>query len=139
MRYEYTDRDGDEIAVAGDENGVIVGITNEREYNNILVAKEQAPALALAVLEAAGYSGTSKDNVGDSVYLLTYHVKEQAAAAAEAADREALEREAKAIYEGYRDASVFILVPWTELNEGKKPWLAAARAARKLHQKEAEQ
>lgn len=90
--------------------------------------KEQAPALALAILEAAGYSDTGDGQTSHVVRELRHILKQ-----AEYKENEQLDKEAKAIYNAFANASIFIQYPWEDLEDAKHPWIAAAKKARELH------
>ena len=90
--------------------------------------KEDAPALALAVLEAAGYVEPD-GRAGNALFHLRVHRDQQA----EAKEQEALNKEAKAIYEAYGKATPYAMLSWEGLNEGREPWRTVARKAREIH------
>lgn len=93
------------------------------------VDKEQAPALALAILEAAGYEAdTAGGQVNDAAYLLRAAIHQQA----EDKERKALDAEAKELYEAFHEGGPF--APWEELDpRGVQRFRQATTRARKLH------
>ena len=97
------------------------------------VPKADVPALALAILEAAGYSEEPLTELCGALITLKAHIGLKA----EAAEREQLDKEAKALYEAYAKESVFALNTWGEMGGAKDPWIAAAKKARELHKGEA--
>ena len=115
-------------------------IENQEHSTSVVVSvsKEQAPALALAVLEAAGYTENPwGDDAQQALHRLRQVVKHQAAAAQEAADKEALTAEAEALFEAFRAGRgdyALGLVPWDrQPSEVQQGYVALARKARELH------
>lgn len=108
----------------------------EQNYAPAYVANTDAPALALAILEAAGYAGrTGETYICAAVDSLHYHIEEQA----EAKEQKALDREAEALYAAYATAASYTPRNWAV--EGfsedlKDRWRALARKAREIHSKE---
>lgn len=94
---------------------------------------EQAPALALAFLQAAGYSNTDQSPVGGAYALLLQHIEEQA----EAKAQEALEQEAKALCAAAYDGMANVSMNTNGWIDGASPswWLNIARKAREIHGK----
>jgi hypothetical protein len=127
--YEYTDRDEDTLVVD----------TGETDYpsvyldapSGVYIPNEDAPALALAILEAAGYTGDDNYSVHTAegaVRVLRRHIEEQTAKKAEAEEAKKLDEEAKALCDStpYGD--------WdTNSDNGKDFWRGIARKARELH------
>lgn len=97
------------------------------------VPKEQAPALALAVLEAAGYVPDNLSDTGSAIRALQRRVEKQE----KAKENEQLDKEAQALYEAFAKESVFTQYQWEDLEDAKHPWIAAAKKARELHKGEA--
>jgi hypothetical protein len=113
----------------GDE--FFIGTTDDHAY----LSNEDAPAFALAVLEAAGYTGgeDAKHVLIARAYLKD-HVEEQARRKAESEGAAKLDEEAEALYEAYRRADLSNLNEWDRLAESyRKPWREAAKKARELH------
>jgi len=101
----------------------------------IALDKDDAPALALAILEAAGAHKESQDFLGGAVEQLKFHIGEQERATAEAKEREELEAEALAFYLAYIEATGVNSAAdsFDDLNSiAKEQWLAVARKAREL-------
>jgi hypothetical protein len=98
------------------------------------VAHEDAPAVALAILEAAGYERhATTSNVEIEVLAgLKLMAGQLAAKKAEAEDAAKLDEEAKAL------AAVRDFSKWENLTDsGKTFWREVARAARELHKGDA--
>lgn len=94
---------------------------------------EQAPELALAFLQAAGYSNTDQSPVGGAYALLLQHIEEQA----EAKEREELEQEAKALCAAAYDSvggGTSTVDGWVH-GADHNWWLSVARKARELYGK----
>lgn len=112
-----------------------------------LVTKDEAPALALALLELSGWEADSLGGpVEHALKNLTKHLKneearkaeEEARKAAEAADAAKLEEEAVALANVFRAGLRPEGEPRSSLAEMPNPvaratWLEIAKAARKLH------
>jgi len=105
----------------------------------ITLAPSDAPALCLAILEAAGYvdlaAGGKFSRISNAIYLLREHIELEARDAAAEADRVALEQEALALVNAKR---AFYKLPtvasWDGFQDGAQDeWLAVARAARELN------
>lgn len=132
--YSYTDKDGDEIGVEPAYNpslGAFVKTTEDGVY----VAKDAAPAVALAILEAAGWEpeplGT---HVPRAFFLLKAHGeleerKKRSAEAARKAEEAKLTEEALALLNAATD-SCYTALPNETIRE---TWLRAARRARELY------
>lgn len=117
--FAYVDKDGDELGIepAFDPSfGAFVKTTEDGVY----VAKEDAPAAALAILKAAGWRGApvSTNDVEKAAYLLEV-----------AAQDEELAQEALALLNAATD-SCYVAFPNETIRE---TWLRAARRARELH------
>ena len=108
-------------------------VMSDKVSSDFMVSSSDAPALALAILEAAGVAATPFDEgpetePGHAVWALRHHVQEQARATAEAKEREQLETEALELYRAHwHDRS-----DWAQV-EHKDQWLAVARKARELN------
>ena len=102
--------------------------------------KSDAPAQALAILEAAGYTGITAskepDNLIEKAYsAIRLHIKEQERATAEAEAQAKLEAEAFNLYRAYMDIHepMNAIGGWHMLAEHtKENWLAFARKAREM-------
>ena len=101
------------------------------------VPKEQAPALALAVLEAAGYGPRREGEVYTHMHAAVGKLEAHLAEQEQAKENEQLDKEAKAIYNAFANASIFTQHQWEDLEDAKHPWIAAAKKARELHKGEA--
>jgi len=100
----------------------------------ILLGASDAPALALAILEAAGAHKDSQDFLGGAVEQLKFHIGEQDRATAEARERAELEAEALELFKasGAYGSDRFFL-KFSDLEETtQSAWLAVARRAREL-------
>jgi len=146
--YTLTDSDGDDVAIhraTAIDNGayVLSGGTSPAT-----VTKDEAPAFALALLEATGW--TADHNGGTMAHALTNlakHIKqkaeEEARKAAEAEDAAKLEAEALTLLNSYRLSNGRpARTSLDEINNetSREGWRTIARKARELHaQPEAEE
>ncbi|MBF6671568.1 hypothetical protein [Glutamicibacter sp. FBE19] len=108
----------------------------------IAIAPSDAPALALAILEAAGieedmvkfHSGTPEYHFAYAMHHLCQGIQAQAKAVAEAKDREELEAEALELFNAWTGTTKY--TSWNEVavfpDGDKREWLAVARKAREL-------
>jgi hypothetical protein len=129
-RYEYHDAHGGAFAVsvrpsASAPDGAFV----EVNYCGVLVPTYEAPKLALAVLENAGFTGDSNQSVHSpdgAVRCLRAYVTVALNAEAE------VEAEAKALFEAYRSASGNDnVLPWEDQTYPcRDGWIAVARKVR---------
>ena len=101
---------------------------NEVSVAAVSVAKADAPAFALAVLEAAGYT-TDNSCAGDAVRSLKFQIANEARAAEEAQ----LDKEAEALARTHWDAQRYLFNWPKETSTFKDLWLNVARKARELH------
>ena len=96
---------------------------------------EDAPAVALAILEAAGYEGKSRTGlaaVSMAVLNLRHYVEEQEAAKREAEGLKALDAEAQQLYEAC--PTMDNPISWGLLsNKGQEWWRRVAVKAREIH------
>jgi hypothetical protein len=84
--YEYTDDDNDSLHVweSNEDGKTYVGtVEHEGPATGVMVRNEDAPAVALAILEAAGIEGWnySDDRLASAVVALTEHKRQQDAKA----------------------------------------------------------
>lgn len=110
----------------GGPNLIISGPSGIHEA--ISVSGADAPALALAILEAAQGAGIDTA-LFDATHQIHNYVKQRETEAKEAADLEALVSEARALFLA-RHCRPGAL-EWEDCAQGE--WLAVARAARELH------
>lgn len=99
-----------------------------------LVDAKDAPALALAVLDAPASNGAPvAPEVARAIAALEEYKQRTQAEAEDAADREKLEAEAVALHKAAGDTSVFPST-WNELLPGSQDtWINVAKRARTLH------
>ena len=100
----------------------------------IYLPASEAPALALAILEAAGHGGSSESSrLMQAFDLIELHVKEQERITAEAREQAELEAEALELLNASRESN---RRPTLETFDGfestKQSWLAVARKAREM-------
>lgn len=104
--------------------------TDDGEY----FAKEDAPAIALAILEAAGYTNAVGENgditVPNAITSLRNHLRWQESAK----EQEALDAEAKALYEAFHPKNSS-LEGWPGIAT-RDAWREVAAKAREIHAKE---
>jgi hypothetical protein len=145
--YNYTDRDGDDIKVELSNGTPDEGFVLAKD--GAFIPKAEAPALALAILEAAGWDDPEGAAHGEgyhakiAVRRLRQHAdhvarmaaidaERKAKEAAEAADRAKLDAEAKALFLG--GDPIYRAGRWDHLGGAARDhWRAVARAARALH------
>lgn len=136
---------GHEVRVRETLVGTGVVISDLANSQMIVVHPESAPALALAILEVAGYTECDKmardvarSHFGDAVESLAVGVGEQVRATAEAKEQAELEAEALELFNTLQTEIHGNLgpnwIPVTEFpsNETKRKWLAVARKSREL-------
>ncbi|WGH21233.1 hypothetical protein SEA_OBITOO_57 [Arthrobacter phage ObiToo] len=131
--FKHTDQDGDHMEVTDsvrlDDHAYVVAVDGP----GVFVSKADAPAVALAILEAAGWtaeaSPISASRPGNAVYALRKHVEEAKEEAARKADEEALDREALELLNAATESSY----PTMPDNVIGSVWRRAARRARELH------
>lgn len=122
------------ISVTRSQGRVLVEIEDPKHLIAINVSDTDAPALALAILEAAGvkpvgYPGNSTITLGSVVGDLALVIAEQERATAEARERAELEAEALELRNEYFDKEC----AWSDINDvGQALWLRMARKAREL-------
>ncbi|MFI8412828.1 hypothetical protein ACIGB6_10160 [Paeniglutamicibacter gangotriensis] len=108
---------------------------------DIIIAKADAPALALSILEAAGHRPAAYDPErlsGDDLlayiaHKLAVHVGDEVKRAKEAADREELEGEALELSNAWRAS--YDIDPLSSWDQVASPgvFVALARKAREIH------
>lgn len=126
--FEYRDEDGDRLEVWGKlDSHVAVIVTADGLCGEVHVAKEQAPALALAILESAGYGRGDGTWARRATICLKQHDHESATAKALAE----LDAEAEALFDAHY-AGEYMWSRVTNENE-KTRWRASARKAREIH------
>lgn len=110
---------------------ITVSISRDKAILEMIDLKtETAPALALAILEAAGVESPYY-NLGDAVGNLRRHVEREARYAAEAKEQAELEAEALDFLNVSREAKH--LGPLGNFDDHTKDaWLAVARKAREM-------
>lgn len=98
-----------------------------------------APALALAILEAAGYDDMADDaNLADvhafnAMHKLQESVDTQERATAEAKEQAELEAEALELFNASRVVRGLVLIEWVSVTKSERDeWLAVARKAREM-------
>lgn len=119
------------------ENGVAevrVAIAGEGDCLNMFLAPSDAPAIALAILEAAGFVGDETMFTGLAVANLRDHIEEQERVTAVAKEQAELEAEAVRLANAGREASVEYeresVLNFHDLDT--EFWLAVARKAREM-------
>lgn len=122
-----------EFSVENGVAGVRVAIAGEGDCLNMFLAPSDAPAIALAILEAAGFVGDETMFTGLAVANLRDHIEEQERVTAEAKDKAKLEAEARDFYDAYHSAADWPYQDWVMLEERyKAQFLAVARKAREM-------
>ena len=133
----------------GAKEGAWIQMHRAGDWNThtFTIAPSDAPALCLAILEAAGVKPFNPEDVpynfqertGDmgpanmAAFMLAEHVETQAKRAAAEADRVALEAEAFKLRKAYLEGRAGY-DSWNELTDAERDqWLAVARAARELN------
>lgn len=122
------------IVVAATDGNVTVYV--HQNIGAIDLSASVAPALALAILEAAGFEADIDDAsslVNNAMGRLAMHVATEAAKAKEAADREALEGEALVLANTYRRAAGINLRSTFAQIQDQNAWTELALKARELH------
>ena len=101
--YEYTDADNDSLHVweSNEDGKTYVGTVEDKgPATGVMIRNEDAPAVALAILEAAGIEGwnCSDDRLASAVIALTEHKRQQDAKA----EREAEDAKVRAWWDETR-------------------------------------
>ena len=114
--------------------GIYLELKENGKRATTVFPPKDAPALALAVLEAAGV-GESSD-AGVAAGYLRSHIAEQERAAAEAKEQAELEAEALELLNAHREATGNPLAESLDglLYNAKENWLAVARRAREMRE-----
>lgn len=138
--YEYTDRDKDKLIVVNaaryKSDILYVGVMRRDQEFGVDVRNEDAPAIALAILEAAGCDKAGKTRLSRAMIALIEHSSaEKVRAEREAEDakvREFRESSLSAIASVFNGSNVDAK-EWAALSEtGRESWYARYRAARKF-------
>lgn len=129
--FRHTDHDGDELQIVSsaiESNGASV---RSEHGNAVYVSRDEAPAVALAILEAAGWESRidSHLNAEAAVYALRRHVEHAAAVKAKADEEAKLAQEALYLLNAACD-TCYVDFPNETVRE---TWLRAARRAREIH------
>ena len=125
------------IEIARSPLGDVAIAMSDIMSRDIVLNKTCAPAIALAILEAAGIEAIPFDEgpetiPGHAVWALRHHVQELEAKAKEAADQKVLKAEAFTLYSAAPFRSG--VHSFELLSDGAKvQWLSIARASRDLH------
>lgn len=150
--YTYRDRDGDVItaskALAHERTAVVTVRAKGKPCYGVYVPADQAPALALAILESAGWDPAEIGEVGGyfaraAVRRLRQYVdhvakmaaaeaKKAARAEAEAAAQRKLDEEAQTLYVASGGSADYWRSPSVS-ETGREFWRKVARAARAIH------
>lgn len=136
-----TERPNTSITVMSDSRGPLIVASDGPGARAVRYTPDDAPALALAILEAAGYDDMADDaNLADvhafnAMHKLQESVDTQERATAEAKEQAELEAEALELYNA---RILFIggeaLTSFEKLNQDNKDmWLAVARKAREMN------
>lgn len=103
----------------------------------VFIDNTEAPALALAILEAAGFDGDENMFTGLAVANLRDHVEEQERATSEAKEQAKLEAEALKLFQAWRKSHHLPMVEDWDMTPSFKPeWLAVARRAREINKED---
>lgn len=105
----------------------------ESDYG-ITIAPSEAPALALAILEAAGVTEADSPYMHEAADNLRAYILIEEKVSAEARERAELEAEALELLNAHREATGNPLAESLDglLYNAKETWLAVARRAREL-------
>lgn len=117
----------------GEEGGRKFSLLMPHVSSNAGIAFDSttAPALALAILEAAGYSGADHNSFGMAVHQLNIGLIEQERDTAEAEAKAKLEAEALELFKTLMGVKGYENFTWSEV-ASKDEWLAVARRAREM-------
>ncbi|MGP9727929.1 hypothetical protein [Glutamicibacter sp. AOP3-A1-12] len=122
IKVSTSDKKNLHLTITGDANA------------GIQLAPSDAPALALAILEAAGLPDVDDDWLGEAVMGLRRHIQIRDKRAAEAKDQAELEAEALELFKAsgtYGSDRIFL--QFSHLDDHiQKAWLAVASRAREL-------
>lgn len=107
-------------------------ISDEKRMG-FLLDPSDAPALALAILEAAGIDDVDSGNTSCAVADLRTFIARQERITAEAREQAELEAEARDFYDAYHPAADWPYQDWVMLEDRyKAQFLAVARKAREM-------
>ena len=129
----------DLLVVLGVDEGVNIHTESPVDRRGVSIAPSDAPALALAILEASGHTDSSKggiiDKVSNAMFLLKEHVKAEERNTLEAKEKAELKAEALKLYNAWREANDCEAL--SSFSDGAPigamaEWLAVARKAREL-------
>ncbi|QOP65111.1 hypothetical protein PQE12_gp51 [Arthrobacter phage Adumb2043] len=127
--FTHTDDDGDSIEIESDPDHARAVVSSE-DGRAVYVPKDDAPAVALAILTAAGITAKSAGGYDERAAWLLNRVAESRAAEKAAKEAEAkLEAEALALLNAATD-SCYTAFAHDAIRD---TWLRAARRARELH------
>ena len=120
---------------------ITVSISRDKAILEMIDLKtETAPAIALAILEAAGVEARSipsarlgtSEHLSDTAYELSTYIEKQQRATAEAKEQAELEAEAFELRRAYLEGRARF-DSWNELTDAERDhWLAVARRAREM-------
>ncbi|WNN94012.1 hypothetical protein SEA_NITRO_56 [Arthrobacter phage Nitro] len=128
--FTHTDDYGDSLTVENDGQGAAAVTTDH--CNSVLVSREEAPAVALAILDAVGYVPRFPGNgqiAEGKLYAAAALLQEGVLEEAEAELDPSLETEALALLNTATD-SCYASFPNETIQD---VWLRVARAARQIH------
>ncbi|QPX62384.1 hypothetical protein PQE10_gp53 [Arthrobacter phage Tbone] len=127
--FTHVDDHGDALSIESDPDHALAVVSSE-DGRAVYVPKDDAPAVALAILTAAGITASSLGGYDErAVWLLDRLATTRAAEKAKAEAEAKLTEEALALLNAATEAC-FASFPNEMIRE---TWLRAARAARKLH------
>lgn len=134
-----------ELGVVRSNEGYLriwIGEPDHKTFGLIDLTPSDAPALDLAVLEAAGYSEESAGLMEYVVGNLREHVKRQELFTAEAKEQAELEAEALDYWKAFNNATDLVSfddIQWSDLLPGlQAKWLDVARRARETRNEKKE-
>lgn len=137
--YTHTDKDGDQIEVVTypDDPAPTIIATGQDRWAEVEFTEEDAPALALAILEAAGYTGFSDEgHMEFAMRGLRAYIFEQAERKAEAEEAKKLDEEALTLFNAFRtERRLSTHAKITDITGTEEAWREVARKARELHGK----
>lgn len=118
------------------DSGILKIMRGDYYIGGINLDPANAPALALAILEAAGiepvpFDEAPETEAGHAAWVLRHHVQASEEAAKEAADQKELETEALTLCRVMWDNSDQQWAPMSP--KAKAMWLVMARTAREMH------
>ncbi|RKS19674.1 hypothetical protein DFO58_2176 [Arthrobacter sp. AG1021] len=138
----YPGRSNQSLEILRADNRVRVSVDHASDgARGIIIAPSDAPALALAILEAAGYKEHSKANLGSSELLASYGMTKlrqavQAQVREESETKSQAELEAEALMLANSAVLAVGNPPYPSIEHmsdtSLRKWLAVARKAREL-------